>query len=117
MPPAPYTGPVRRPPTIALALAALLGPAAGCARERPSYVDASPASRIAAIKRSCSEGTRADIPRIVENLSSDDAGVRLAAIGALRRMTGETLGYRFDDPLPDRQAAVARWADWVRAHP
>jgi len=91
---------------------------AGCAaRETPSYEDASPASRIAAIDRSARQGSRADIPRIVENLSSDDAAVRMAAIGALRRMTGETLGYRFDDPAAERQAAVSRWAEWVRAHP
>jgi HEAT repeat protein len=91
---------------------------AGCAaRETPSYDDGSPASRIAAIDRSAREGNRKDIPRIVENLSSDDAAVRMAAIGALRRMTGETLGYRFDDPAEVRREAISRWSDWARANP
>lgn len=107
---------MRRPAAACLALSAALA-AAGCARESPSYVDGSPASRIAAIERSSTEGRRADVPRIVENLSSDDAAVRMAAIAALRRLTGESLGYRFDDPPADRQAAIDRWAGWVRAHP
>ena len=107
---------MRRPAAAFLALSGALA-AAGCARETASYEDGSPASRIAAIERSCAEGRRSEIPSIVSNLSSDDAGVRMAAIAALRRMTGETLGYRFDDPVSDRQAAVARWAEWVRAHP
>jgi hypothetical protein len=33
----------------------------------------------------------------------------MAAIDALRRGTGEDLGYRFDDPPADRAAAIARW--------
>jgi hypothetical protein len=45
----------------------------------------------------------------VENLSSDDPVVRLAAIGALRRRTGHTLGYRFDAPDAERDAAIGRW--------
>lgn len=100
-----------------IAAGGMLLPVACAARETPSYSDGSPSSRIAAIERSAAEGRSQDIPRIVENLSSDDAAVRMAAIGALRRMTGETLGYRFDDPSPDRQQAIARWADWARAHP
>lgn len=106
---------MRRPVAAGLALSGALA-AAGCARESPSYVDGSPASRLAAIERSSADGRTADIPRIVENLSSDDAAVRMAAIGALRRMTGETLGYRFDDPPATRQAAIERWAGWVRDH-
>lgn len=107
---------MRRIAAACLALSGFLVPA-GCARETPSYADGSPASRIAAIEQSASDGRVADLPRIVENLSSDDASVRMAAIAALRRMTGETLGYRFDDPPAERQAAVERWAGWIRAHP
>jgi hypothetical protein len=33
----------------------------------------------------------------------------MAAIDALRRGTGEDLGYRFDDPPADRATAIARW--------
>jgi hypothetical protein len=53
----------------------------------------------------------------VENLSADDAAVRMAAAGALRRLTGETLGYRFDAPASDRAAAIERWRTWVKDHP
>jgi hypothetical protein len=41
----------------------------------------------------------------------------MAAIGALRRITGETLGYRFDAPEIERRAAIDRWKTWLAAGP
>jgi hypothetical protein len=39
----------------------------------------------------------------------------MAAIDALRRATGEDLGYRFDDPPKARAEAISRWE--ARAFP
>ena len=50
---------------------------------------------------------------LIENLSSDDEAVRFAAIGALRRITGQTNGYRFDAPSSERSEGIARWKAWL----
>jgi hypothetical protein len=59
-------------------------------------------------------GNDSDLAALVEQLDSDDAGVRSLAISTLQRLTGETLGYRHDDPPAARQAAVVRWVDFVK---
>lgn len=100
-------------PAVALWACACAAGAGGCGTAvAPSFDDPTPEARIGAIAASKSGS---DLPRIVENLSSDDAAVRLAAIAALERRTGQTLGYRFDDRLPAREAAVGRWRDAVAA--
>lgn len=104
-----------RPPHAipALGRALCLAALAGCGTfVGGSFDDPAPQARIEAIERACEANDRGALPRIVENLSSDDAAVRMAAIGALRRMTGETLGYRFDDPEVERRSAIDRWKTW-----
>jgi len=91
---------------------------AGCgASVAPSFDDPTPEARIGALERAAASNDRSSVPRCVENLSADDAAVRMAAAAALRRITGETLGYRFDAPAADRAAAIERWREWVTAHP
>lgn len=113
--PGPYTAAVTgsRPSLAAAGLAAMLG---GCTAVGPSYEDPTPDARLGAIRATAEAGTRADVPRLVENLSADDAAVRMAAIGALRRITGETNGYRFDAPAAERAEAIGRWRRWVAVH-
>ena len=91
---------------------------AGCgASVEPSFDDPTPEARIGALERAAATDDRSSIPHCVENLSSDDAAVRMAAAGALRKLTGESLGYRFDAPASDRAAAIERWRTWVTDHP
>ena len=52
---------------------------------------------------------------LVEQLEDTSGDVRLFAIGALRRMTGQTLGYRYYAPAGERATAVARWRKWLKA--
>ena len=90
---------------------------AACSASVPaSWDDPTPRARIEAI-RACERGgtVREHLPQIVRNLWSDDALVRMAAIEALRRGTGEDLGYRFDDPPQVRAEAIARWEARARA--
>ena len=54
---------------------------------------------------------------LVENLSDRDESVRFFSAIALRRLTGEDLGYRSFDPEAVRSGAVERWRKWVAAHP
>jgi len=53
--------------------------------------------------------------KLVDLLDSQDPAVRLLAIDALERRTGETLGYHFADPPTERALAVERWASRVRS--
>jgi hypothetical protein len=48
-------------------------------------------------------------------LESSDPAVRMFAIGALERLTGETKGYDYAAPESDRAPAVAAWTAWVAA--
>lgn len=52
--------------------------------------------------------------RLVNLLEDDDPGVRLYAILALRKMTGQDYGYRYYQREIEREAAVARWREALR---
>jgi hypothetical protein len=94
-----------------IAACAAVAALAACSAAVPaSWDDPTPRARLEAIRACEREGTvNRHLPQLVQNLWSDDAVVRMAAIDALRRGTGEDLGYRFDDPPADRAAAIARW--------
>jgi hypothetical protein len=52
------------------------------------------------------------IPQVIKRLEDDDVSVRLLAIGTLRDMTGNDLGYNAYANEPERREAVARWRNW-----
>lgn len=52
-----------------------------------------------------------EIEPLVERLSSVDAFERLTAMQQLYERTRATLGFRFNDPPADREAAVKRWKE------
>ena len=53
------------------------------------------------------------VPLLVDRLDDQDVEVRFAAIGALRRITGEDFDYRFNEPADLRAPAVGRWRQWL----
>ncbi len=84
----------------------------------PSAIDggfdsANPAARMYAIEHAARQGDTSAIKQIVEQLDSDDPAVRFIAIGALKRLTGETLGYDHAAPLEQRELAIKRWEKFV----
>ncbi len=89
----------------------------GCAPSATEggFSNPAPGARLYAIEDSVKFNRRSDIPSIVECLCSDDELLRFMAIGALHRMTGQDLDYRFDDPEPLRVAAYKRWQEWTIA--
>jgi hypothetical protein len=102
----------------ALALAACAPLAlAACAPSATEggFKNPSPGAQVYAIESAVREERKQQIPEIVECLRSDDDLVRMMAIGALERMTGQTLGYDFTDPLPLRLQGYRRWKEWVVA--
>lgn len=91
-----------------------------CAACAPSateggFKNPAPGAQVYAIESAVREERKQQIPEIVECLRSDDDLVRMMAIGALERMTGQTLGYDFTDPLPLRLEGYRRWREWVIA--
>jgi hypothetical protein len=52
-------------------------------------------------------------PLLVDRLSDSDSDVRFYAILALRKITGTDMGYSFYDPPDQREAAIARWRQWL----
>jgi hypothetical protein len=72
------------------------------------------AVKVPAMKQAVADHDLGVAADLVKNLESDDAAVRFYAIDALRRLTGEDLGYHYYDDKEQRQPAVARWRRWVQ---
>lgn len=74
-----------------------------------------PASKLYAIRNAGESGDPQYIPELVEQLDDDDPAVRLFAINALERITGQRLGY---NPYADeggRRDAIEAWVDAVKS--
>jgi hypothetical protein len=89
-------------------LALLLG-SCGPAAIDGGFDSANPAAKMYAIEYAARTGDQTAVPHIVEQLDSDDPGVRSLAISALIRITGESHGYRDYDPPEARREAIERW--------
>lgn len=86
----------------------------GCAeRSRDQIQSADPESRVRAIVQAAEVSDRQAVPLIVDRLDDEDEAVRVVAIEALRRLTGQDLGYRAYDPIYRRVEAVNRWHRWL----
>ncbi|HZN63931.1 MAG TPA: HEAT repeat domain-containing protein [Tepidisphaeraceae bacterium] len=88
---------------------------AGCTAPRPPLVvtDPDPSVKIPAFKKAVRKKDRGAVRQLVKDLDSDDPAVRFYAIGALERMTGQQLGYRYYDDETGRSPAIARWQNWL----
>jgi hypothetical protein len=116
----------RLPPLAAWGVTACLIASCGPGPRDGGFDSANPASRLYAVDRSVREwraarrgDARPEVPAatrigLVECLGSDDPLLRMNAALALEEMTGETRGYRFDDPEVERQLAIERWSAWAR---
>lgn len=100
------------PPAAVLGLALFAATAVSCATSSLAggLESPVPAARLHAME-AVAHGDRspATLRRLIEQLDSDDGAVRLVAISTLARLTGETRGYRYDDPVGVRRAAIDRW--------
>ena len=75
----------------------------------------SPAARSHAIEQAARAGDLDAVPKIVEQLDADDPAIRMLAIYALYRLTGETYGFSHSDPPHDRHAAIQKWVNAVQS--
>lgn len=86
-----------------------------CAAPKPaaSVHHADATVKIRGIKQSVHKHDRAALTQLVADLDNDDPAVRLYAIEALERITGDNFGYRYYDDLVQRQPAITRWQRWL----
>jgi hypothetical protein len=99
-----------------LVIAAALIAGCGSLREHRGIASQDPAEKIPAIKKAGAAKDRKAVPDLVKELNHDDPAVRLYAIQALERITGETLNYRFYEDEDQRKPAIARWNEWLAKH-
>ena len=95
--------------SCATAAALLLAACGGPRAIDGGFDSANPAARMYAIEYAARSNDLAATRSIVEQLDSDDPGVRFLAIGALQDMWGETADYRYDDPPYLRAEAIKQW--------
>lgn len=76
---------------------------------REHLVSPYPLDRARAAVELAEAGDAQAIDLLIELLNDRDRGVRMYAILALERLCGETYGYKYYNPEPQRAAAVARW--------
>lgn len=84
--------------------------------ERTDFDAAGPSRRLEAIVQA--SGTDADprsLPRLVEQLDSQDPAARMLAIRALENRTGTTLGYNHSDQIWERQESIERWIKYLES--
>jgi hypothetical protein len=100
---------------IALVLACGIGWAGGCAppAPRPDVAHPDPSVRIPGMVTAVRREQEQSLPQLIESLDSPDPAVRLFAIQALQRLTGQRLGYEYFHDEAERQPAVQRWRRWL----
>ena len=99
---------------MSLICAAVIFCGAGCNIGGPRSVDnADPAVKIRAMKRLVREHDVNAARKLVAELDSDDPAVRLYAIEALERLTGERFEYQYYFDEEQRKPSVERWQQWL----
>jgi hypothetical protein len=89
--------------------------AGGCASPPDlGLADDNPSNRVRAIRRAEQTPEPATTALLVQQLVDDDPAVRFYAIGALKRMAGTDLGYRYYDGEIERNQAAERWQAWLK---
>ena len=72
-----------------------------------------PRTRLIAIQEAGQTEDRRALPYLADMLSDEEGDVRLFSVGALRKITGESMGYHSYDPPAQRAAAQQRWRQWL----
>ena len=117
VPPVPRRAAAVRVPVLGGAVLGVvaLAAAAGCQGDGPtvSLQNKDPAGKIPAMKQAAERQDRSAVPDLVQTLESDDPAERLYAIEALRRITGQDLGYNYYGSDEQRASGVQRWKTWL----
>lgn len=90
---------------------AYLGGCSSSAAKRQQLRSPYPLDRARAAVQLAESGDKEAVDLLIELLNDYDRGVRMYTILALERLCGETYGYDYYGPEPERAAAVARWRE------
>jgi hypothetical protein len=88
---------------------------AGCSAPRPviSVANPDPSGKIPAMKKAVREHDMKVVRQLVKDLDSDDPAVRLFAIQALEKLTGQRYGYDYYSDEVQRKPALGAWQQWL----
>ncbi len=78
--------------------------------------DEDPVIRLSAIRQASQSKDYRALPYLVKMLGDEDGDVRLFSVGALRKITGESMGYHSYDSPAKRASAQERWREWLIGH-
>ena len=92
------------------------GCTASSAQLRRQMESFDPAKRIDAVIQAASRKDASLTPALVDRLDDEDSAVRMYAILALERLTGERFGYSYAAPTSKRREAVDSWRDYIARH-
>ncbi len=70
--------------------------------------------RASACVRAGQQRDESVLPLLVDRLEDSDADVRLFAIGALKKIAGKDLGYRYYASESERSEVVRKWRNWLQ---
>ncbi len=90
-----------------------LDPASGDPRLDLRHAD--PRVRIGAAEQAVRQSRMDLCGLLVKNLSDRDGAVRLFSSVALRKLTGEDLGYKAHGTLVERRESIALWTKWLES--
>jgi hypothetical protein len=71
-------------------------------------------AKIPGIKQAGEAGDRSALPALVASLDDEDPAVRLFAIAALEKFTGDRFGYEYYLDEDQRKPALGRWRAWLK---
>jgi len=87
----------------------------GCSAPRPTIevTNPDPSGKIPAMKKAVREHDLTVVRQLVKDLDSDDPAVRLFAIQALEKLTGQRYGYEYYADELQRKPALSAWQQWL----
>jgi hypothetical protein len=83
------------------------------ARPKPNVAAPEIDAKIPGMKRAGETRDRSALPQLVDSLNDDDPAVRLFAIAALKKFSGDRFGYEYYLDEEERKPSVARWREWL----
>jgi hypothetical protein len=88
---------------------------AGCSAPPPvvEVTNPDPSGKIPAMKKAVRERDMKVVRQLVKDLDSDDGAVRLFAIEALQKLTGQRYGYDYYADEVQRRPALSAWQQWL----
>ena len=83
-------------------------------RPKPDVAAREIDAKIPGMKHAGETHDRSALPGMVDSLNDDDPAVRLFAIAALEKFSGDRFGYEYYLDEEQRKPSIARWREWLK---